>query len=252
MVHPNPEVPKNPASNLHVLNLIIALVAGLISIVGGVYSIKANYFTPKTGNLQGVVRDENIAKPLLLATVEISEINGGVIATLNTDSTGQYPVASLREGNYMVKASAERHQSQTKNIKIYANTDSTVSFDLKPEEDNFFSKSKTAAEPVRPSAAVPYYPPAPHYSEQNPNAADATASPRRNFRRHRMNSSYPTSGSDPFASPAGNTSDPGLSSGGFNSDSTQPAAATNPLGQVLTQTLGGWVQDWANKKAAGR
>lgn len=77
---------KNPTSHLHVMNLIVALMAGIISITGGVYSLKNNIFSGQSyGSLQGVVRDSRLAKPLWLAAVEVSTADGAVVNTATSD-----------------------------------------------------------------------------------------------------------------------------------------------------------------------
>ena len=133
-------LPKSPTSHLHVMNLIVALLAGIISITGGIYSLKNNVFSgPAHGSLQGIVRDEKIAKPLLLATVEVSEADGAVVNTVNTDQDGFYQIASIKTGNYIVKFTAPRHHTQSKTVKVEKDLQSTINVDLLPEEESFKS-----------------------------------------------------------------------------------------------------------------
>ena len=232
------DMPKNPASHLHVLNLIVALCAGLISIVGGIYSLKANFFTPKTGTLQGIVRDESIAKPLWLAPVEISEPDGSVAATVSTGQDGRYSLSSLREGEYIVKVSAPRHKVQSKEVKIYSNTATTVNFDLLPGEQKSFSPREQLETPGSiPNTYNP--PPAPDYEAQPAGLPDSsdTQAPRRRFRRQASRPGWNSQPSEQSTSP----SEP-------YSDTTQTSQPVNPLRDVITQTLGQMVQDWTSKK----
>jgi len=126
--------PKAPSSHLHSLNLIVAMLAGIISITGGVYSLKNNLFSgPEYGSLQGIVRDEKIAKPLKLVSVEIADLTGAVVNTVSTDDDGHYKVESLKTGNYAVKFTAPLHKVETKSIKIEKNLESSINVDLVPE-----------------------------------------------------------------------------------------------------------------------
>ncbi len=126
--------PKSPTSHLHVINLVVALLAGVISITGGIYSLKSNFFSsPAFGSLQGIVRDEKIAKPLKLVSVEISDLTGAVVNTAATDDGGHYLIEALKTGNYVVKFTAPLHKVETKTIKIEKDLASSINVDLVPE-----------------------------------------------------------------------------------------------------------------------
>lgn len=125
---------KSPTSHLHAMNLVVALLAGVISITGGIYSLKNNLFAgPTYGSLQGIVRDERIARPLKLAAVEISDLTGAVVNTAVTDDDGHYLIESLKTGNYVVKFTAPIHKVETKTIKIEKDLTSSINVDLVPE-----------------------------------------------------------------------------------------------------------------------
>lgn len=126
----------NPPARLHTAHIVVATLASIISIVGGVYSLKSNLFQGKSayGELRGFVRDEKLARPLRLATVEISDAEDQVVSTLSTDENGSYSAEDLKEGNYQVNASASMHASQTKRVNIQKNRTSTIDFILAPIE----------------------------------------------------------------------------------------------------------------------
>ena len=150
MSQPENQAPKSPTSHLHVVNLIVALLAGVISITGGIYSLKNNLFSgPQYGSLQGVVRDEKIAKPLKLAAVEISDLAGVVVNTATTDDNGHYLIEALKTGNYVVKFTAPIHKVETKTIKIEKDLASSINVDLVPET------SQTNLSAVESMASVP-------------------------------------------------------------------------------------------------
>jgi len=134
MGNPENQTPKSPASHLHAMNLIVAMTAGIISIVGGVYTLKSNIFSgPSYGSLQGIVRDAKIARPLVLASVEITGADGAVVSTVETDDNGHYSLDPLKTGNYIVKFTASRHIAETKTVKIEKDLKASVNVDLVPE-----------------------------------------------------------------------------------------------------------------------
>lgn len=128
------KVPKPTASHLHTVNLVVALLAGVISITGGIYSLKNNLFSgPAYGSLQGIVRDERIARPLKLVAVEVADLAGAVVNTASTDDDGRYAIESLKTGNYLVKFTAPLHKVETKTVKIEKDLMSSINADLVPE-----------------------------------------------------------------------------------------------------------------------
>jgi len=125
-----------PASHLHTLQVVVATIAGIISIVGGIYSLKTDLFQKPNpyGELTGSVRDIRLAKPLRLATVEILNDQAVGVGTLSTDDAGVYLFKELKEGDYLVRASAPFHLSEEKRLSIEKNRTSHVDFNLHPIE----------------------------------------------------------------------------------------------------------------------
>ena len=152
-----PPLPKSPTSHLHVINLVVALLAGVISITGGIYSLKSNFFSgPALGSLQGIVRDEKIAKPLKLTAVEISDLTGAVVNTAATDDDGHYLIDALKAGNYVVKFTAPLHKVETKTVKIEKDLVSSINIDLVPEVQQANLSSIESAASVRQNIPASY------------------------------------------------------------------------------------------------
>jgi hypothetical protein len=136
------------------MNLVVALLAGMISIVGGVYTLKNNFFPSQTyGGIEGIVRDEKLAKPLWLAPVEISASDGAVVSSVTTDKEGHYLVEKLPTGSYEVKFSAPLHKTQTKTVRIEKNLTASVHIDLVPEAEKMMLPAEIKRVPV--ASAVP-------------------------------------------------------------------------------------------------
>ncbi len=244
--------PKIPTSSLHVVNLIVAICAGLISVIGGVYSIKTNIFTPKTGSVQGIIRDSSIAKPLWLAQVELSKPEGALISKVDTDKVGHYSFESLRAGDYVIKVSAPMHQIESRNIQVLAGSSSTVNFELNPETPEPKAALIPAQQEIVPPAIPtqnPYYPPQaqpqmPPYANQDQNQGLQESSQDSMFGRR---SPYGRRGFHRRPGPYVQE-DPSLYSQnqeemGESSGQTQSAS----LSGVLTQLVAGF----AEKKLAG-
>lgn len=144
--------------------MVIATMAGVISIVGGVYSIRMNFFQADKafGEISGTVRDERIAKPLRMVPIEIADAQDVIISTLSTDDNGRYFLKQVKEGNYKVKAKAVMHTPQTKTVSVEKNRATTVDFNLIPEETRAVSREVSVlpdlTSGVPPARAAPSYP----------------------------------------------------------------------------------------------
>ncbi len=241
--------PKSPVTHLQIMNLVVALMAGLVTVAGGIYSLNAKWFAPKTGILEGVVRDEQIDKPLWKVPVEVTDREGAVVAAADSDQAGQFQIKSLPEGSYVVKVTAPRHGVGSKNIKIIPPSTTTVIFDLKPEPDPVSQGQSEIPVPPAQLTPPPYLPqrqiPAvappvsysgsaqapsqnyPIYSDQNQSDPYSNPAPSYHRRRH---SRYPSdySGEDQTAS------------------ADQQPASQNSL---LTQVVGQFLQSAITKKS---
>lgn len=152
--------PKPHQTHLHTAHILFATLASVISVVGGVYSLKSNFFQPKAsyGELAGVVRDERLARPLRLAALEIYDSGEGLVSASSTDDDGVYTLKNLKEGKYRVKASASLHEEQIKNVHIQEGRTSTIDFNLAPIEENPLPAFQPAP---APKYEADYYPDSP-------------------------------------------------------------------------------------------
>jgi len=242
MNKPEPPAHKSPASHLHAVNLVVALLAGVISITGGIYSLKSNFFSEQTiGSLQGIVRDEKIAKPLKLASVEISDLTGAVVNTAATNDDGHYLIESLKTGNYVVKFTAPLHKTETKTIKIEKNLWSSVNVDLIPEVQPAKFSSVESVVPVQQTIQAPYAASADTYQTATPaasgydttgNTSSATAVPS----TYSQSDSTPDS-SFPDSQSSGFRRHPRRRPSGGYEDTSSTSSQGNAIAQVGTQLL---------------
>jgi len=246
--------PKSPTSHLHSMNLIVALLAGVISITGGIYSLKTNIFAgPSAGSLQGIVRDEKIAKPLKLAAVEISDLAGAVVNTATTDDDGHYLIESLKTGNYVVKFTAPLHKIETKTIKVEKDLTSSINVDLVPDVAQAVSLSVEPAASVRQNIQASYAPAAsyqavaPAVSVYNPpqNTATVATSPSTTYTQ-----TIPVS--DPSLSdprPPGFRRHPRRSYSGELADNSSETSQSTSQGSALAETGAQLLQALLSKKS---
>ena len=248
-------MPKSPVSHLHVMNLVVALLAGIISITGGIYSLKSNLFAgPAYGSLQGIVRDEKIAKPLKLAAVEISDLAGAVVNTATTDDDGHYLMESLKTGNYVVKFTAPLHKIETKTIRIEKNLTSSINVDLVPEVSSAaLSAVESAASGVR-NIQAPYTPSAtypaaasvvPGYNQSQSTASVST--PASTYEQATPVSNPSFSGS----SPMGYRRHSHRNYSGDSFDSSSGTSQNTSQGSALATTGVQLLQAFLSKKSEG-
>src|SRR5262245_39068752 len=96
---------------------MIGLVAGLFSVIGGVYTA-VQYFsrTPETGELVAVIHDDRTDRPVNGPSVEIHSIDDAVLTTL-WPGDGQART-SLREGTCRVRITHPRYSPETCRVQI--------------------------------------------------------------------------------------------------------------------------------------
>ena len=228
---------------MHIINLVVALLAGVISITGGIYSLKNNIFSgPAYGSLQGIVRDERIAKPLRLASVEISDLAGAVVNTATTNEEGHYLIEALKTGNYVVKFTAPLHKIETKSIKIEKDLVSSINVDLFPEAQQASLSSAESVASAQQNIRAPYTPAA-TYQTAVPAMPGASVS-------QNTSSTYPPTEPTPDPALAGQPRT-GFHRHSRRSYSGDPAETSSGTSQnsALTQAGTQLLQAWLSKKS---
>ena len=154
--------PKPSVNHLQTFNLAVAAIAGILSIVGGVYSLKTNVFASSaSGSFKGIVRDQALAKPLWLSSIEVTDEKGHLVDSAESGEDGAYLIKDLKEGDYLVKVSAPRHANRSKPVKIEKGKTASVNFDLAPEQTPYTAPAAYTALPVQEAYAPASYEPRP-------------------------------------------------------------------------------------------
>ena len=93
--------------------ILIAILAGLVTFIVGAYNVKGFVFSKKgPGAVSVLVRTEN-GQPASNASIEITKIQGGVVASSNTGLDGKYEQPKLEPGNYSLKITKAKFQAET-------------------------------------------------------------------------------------------------------------------------------------------
>jgi hypothetical protein len=100
--------------------MIVGLLAGIVSIIGALYSV-TQFFRPGPGmgEVVALVQEAKSQKTVPDATIEILTPQNALVATLTPDSLGQARRA-LKEGTYRVRVSHPRFAAEVRQIQVFS------------------------------------------------------------------------------------------------------------------------------------
>jgi hypothetical protein len=100
------------------VQMIVGLMAGLVSILGALYSVRSpSRATPLLGELVAVVRDNRSNKPVTDAMVEVRTPNDAVVTRLTSRPEGRARIP-LREGDYRLLVSHPELGRDIRQIRV--------------------------------------------------------------------------------------------------------------------------------------
>ena len=100
------------------LQSLVGLTAGLISILGAGYSIvKIFQPAPEYGDVVAIVREARTDRPIADATIEILTPQEALVTTLTPGTKGQAR-QRLREGRYRLRVSHPRFGAEVRQILV--------------------------------------------------------------------------------------------------------------------------------------
>jgi large repetitive protein len=104
-----------------------------VTIVSNDASIVNFFLAPNPGSLEGLVTNAQTGTPISGANIQVRvlDISGALIATVLSDSNGQYLVTGLAPGIYTVVASASNFQTNAVSLQVVSNQ--TVNGDISLE-----------------------------------------------------------------------------------------------------------------------
>lgn len=83
------------------------------------------------GTIEGTVTEATTGNPIPGATINVFQ-GVTLVASVLTDSNGQYSISEFAPGDYLVTANADLHQQQVKAGTVTANATTTIDFALDP------------------------------------------------------------------------------------------------------------------------
>jgi hypothetical protein len=109
---------------------VIGLLAGVISIVGGTYSL-VKFFepSPSFGEVVAVVREARTDRPVPDATIEIYTRENALVTTLAPAGNGRAR-QPLKEGPYRLRVSHPRFGAEVRQIQVLSGQTAEVRIQL--------------------------------------------------------------------------------------------------------------------------
>jgi hypothetical protein len=96
---------------------IVGTLAGVASVVGGVFSLAQVARPASTGQLVAIVQTASSRRSVADATVEILTAENALVATLTPDAKGR-AAQELKEGVYIVRVSHPRYAAEVRRIQV--------------------------------------------------------------------------------------------------------------------------------------
>lgn len=98
---------------------IIGMLAGVISIVGALFSVSPFLRAFTNGELVATVQEASSHRGVSDATIEVLTPQNEIVATLKPDATGR-ATQDLREGAYVVRVSHPRYAADVRRIQVFS------------------------------------------------------------------------------------------------------------------------------------
>ena len=92
--------------------LTIGVLVGIVTLVVGVYNAKNLLFLKKGPGAVSIQVHGNGNQPVPQASVQISRVQGGIVADVETNGSGEYARKGLEPGSYSLKVSKAGFQPE--------------------------------------------------------------------------------------------------------------------------------------------
>lgn len=96
---------------------VVGTLAGIVSVVGAVFSVVQFVRPTNTGELVAVVQEAGSHRALADAAVEVLTVDNALVATMKPDAAGRAE-QSLREGVYVVRVSHPRYSAEVRHVQV--------------------------------------------------------------------------------------------------------------------------------------
>jgi 5-hydroxyisourate hydrolase-like protein (transthyretin family) len=98
------------------VQIFVAILAGITTLVIGVYNVKKNVFAGN-GNLTAIVRSDK-GSPVSNARVDLYNSQNALVNASETNSEGRYVGKDLEAGSYVLKVTAGGYEPQVATVYI--------------------------------------------------------------------------------------------------------------------------------------
>lgn len=116
--------------SLSSVQAIVAITAGVLSAIGGAYSLWQNFKpAPATGQVAAIIREWRTEKPVTAATVEILTANDELVTTLTSPESGRLQ-HTLKEGSYRLRVSHPRFAAEYLAVHVVSGQTAEVRIEL--------------------------------------------------------------------------------------------------------------------------
>lgn len=117
--------------SLSSVQAIVAIVAGVLSVVGGIFALWQHLVPqPTTGQVVAVIREMRTTRPVGAATLEILTPKDELVTTLTAPETGRLQHA-LKEGSYRLRVSHPRFSAENRPIQVVPGQTAEVRIELR-------------------------------------------------------------------------------------------------------------------------
>jgi Carboxypeptidase regulatory-like domain len=117
--------------SLSSVQAIVAIVAGVLSVVGGLYTLWQHLLPePTMGQVVAVIREMRTARPVGEATLEILTPKDELVTTLTAPESGRVQQA-LKEGSYRLRVSHPRFSAENGSIQVVPGQTAEVRIELR-------------------------------------------------------------------------------------------------------------------------
>lgn len=117
--------------SLSSVQAVVAITAGVLSAIGGAYSLWRNFGPePGTGQVVAIIRESRSEKPVHAAIVEILTAKNELVTTLTSTENGRLR-HGLKEGSYRLRVSHPRFAAESRTIHVVSGQTAEVRIELR-------------------------------------------------------------------------------------------------------------------------
>ena len=117
---------------LSTVQAVVAIAAGIISVLGGTYTLSSHLRSDPagTGQIVAIIRELPSDKPVNAATLEVWTPKNELVTMLTSQENGRVRY-SLKEGSYRLRVSHPRFDAENRTIHVASGQSAEVKIEMK-------------------------------------------------------------------------------------------------------------------------